>query len=111
MVANVTPANTAAELVNLAVHIINNVDLPSGYIRAVDNGKTATDTTQWVVFKDITHKVFYYRTYNDMTLRAVSMDKLDFSENASRLKMSLSSSPNAMNMTDKFLTSTATPSP
>lgn len=111
MVANVTPANTAADLVNMAVHIINNVDLPSGYIRAIDNGKTATDTTQWVVFKDITHKTFYYRTYNDMTLRAVSMDKIDFSENASRLKMSLSSSPNSMNMTDTFLTSTATPSP
>jgi len=103
MVNNVFQVAGAAELVNLAQHIINNVDLPAGYVRSVENGVTSTDTTQWVVFKDITHKVFYYRTYEDMTLRSINMKDIDFSENAPRLKMPLLMSPHKINMTDKFL--------
>lgn len=111
MVANVYPAENAKDLLNLAEHIINNVDLPAGFVRATDAGKTATDTTEWVVFKDITNKIIYYRTYHDMTLRAVSLDKMDFSANAPRLKMPLATSENIINMTDTFLkTSTGTPS-
>lgn len=105
MVANVYAAQNASDLVNLATHIINNVDLPSGYIRAVNNGTTVTDTTQWVVFKDITHKIFYYRTYNDLTLRSVAMNKIDFSKNAARLKMPLAMAPYTKSVTDQFLKS------
>ena len=105
MVANVYAAQNASDLVNLATHIINNVDLPSGFIRAVNNGTTVTDTTQWVVFKDITHKIFYYRTYNDLTLRSIEMKQIDFSKNAVRLKMPLVMSPHIMSITDKFINS------
>lgn len=105
MQKNVFMAQNAGDLVNLAEHIINNVDLPSGYVQSVISGQTETDITQWVVFKDITHKMFYYRTYNDMTLRAIALDKLDFSEKAVSLKMPLSGSPYVMNITDQFLKS------
>lgn len=110
MIANVYAAQNATELVNLATHVINNVDIPSGFIRAVSNGVTATDTTQWVVFKDVTHKVFYYRTYNDLTLRSITMEKIDFSKNAVRLKMPLVMPPYTMNVTDQFLNSAKGPS-
>lgn len=103
MLKNVYTAQTASDLLNLAEHIINNVDLPSGLVRSTENGKTATDTTQWVVFKDVTHKAFSYRTYNDLTIRTVFMDKIDFSEKAPRLKMPLSMTPYTINLTDKFL--------
>lgn len=103
MVHNVDPVKNNIDLLNLAEHIINNVDLPAGYVRSVDNGKTTSDTTQWVVFKDISHKVFYYRTYNDMTLRSIDMTKIDFSEGASPLKMPLVMSPYVMNVTEAFL--------
>jgi len=92
-------------VINLAQHIINNVDLPAGYVRSTDNGQTITDITQWTVFKDITHKMFYYHTYDDMTLRVVALDKLDFSEKALRLKMSLQGTPYTMDVTDQFLKS------
>jgi choloylglycine hydrolase len=88
MLKNVYPAASAADELNLAEHIINNVDIPAGLARSVNQGQTTTDLTEWVVFKDLTHKIFYYRTYNDMTIRSVTMDKIDFSENAARLKMS-----------------------
>lgn len=103
MTHNAYPANNTNDLINLAEHIINNVDLPAGYVRSIDNQKTSTDTTQWVVFKDLTHKVFYYRTYNDMTLRSIDMNKVDFSEKANALKMPLVMSPYVMDVTDKFL--------
>jgi choloylglycine hydrolase len=103
MVNYVYPAKNADEALNTAEHIINNVDLPAGYVRSVENGQTSTDTTQWVVFKDLTHKVMYYRTYNDMTLRQVSMDKVDFSKNAKPLKMPLVMKPYVMDVTGEFL--------
>lgn len=103
MLKNVNPVNNADELVNLGEHIINNVDLPSGLVREVGAGKTSSDITQWVVFKDITHKVLYYRTYNDMTLRSVTMDKIDLSEKGQPLKMPLSTLPKITNVTADFL--------
>lgn len=103
MTANVFKAQDASALVNQAQHIINNVDLPSGYVRSTENGETVTDTTQWAVFKDLTHKMLYYRTYNDMTLRSIDMSKIDFSEKAPRLLMPLSGEPQVVNVTDKFL--------
>ncbi len=102
---NVYQANTADDLLNIAQHIINNVDIPAGLARSTENGKVSTDTTQWVVFKDITHKILYFRTYNDMTIRGVSFAKLNFAENAPRLKMPLNGQPFTMDMTDKFLSS------
>lgn len=103
MATNVYKVENAADLVNLGQHIINNFDLPSGYVRADDNGKTVTDTTQWAVFRDITNKMFYYRTYNDMTLRFVDLKKLDFSEKAPALKMPISGTPHITDVTDQFL--------
>lgn len=105
MLKNVYQPENSTDLLNVSQHIINNVDLPAGYVRTIDNGKTSTDTTQWAVFKDLTNKVYYYRTYNDMTVRSVSMDKLDFSENAPQLKMSLVGTPVIPDVTEQFLKS------
>jgi len=99
----VYPANTGADALNLAEHIINNVDIPLGLAREPDSGNITTDTTEWVVFKDLTHKIFYYRTYADLTLRAVSMDKIDFSEKAPRLKMPIVDPEMIQDKTAQFL--------
>lgn len=103
MLNYVYPANNAADVLNLAQHIINNVDIPAGLARSTDNGKVSTDTTQWVVFKDITNKVIHYRTYNDMTIRTINFNKINFSENATRLKMPLVQTPFVVDITDTFL--------
>jgi choloylglycine hydrolase len=94
----------ASEALNLSEHIINNVDIPAGLSRVKGtNGEDSIETTQWTVFKDLTHKVFYYRTYNDLGLRAISLDKLDFSKNAALLKMPISSKPVIRNITEEFI--------
>ncbi len=97
-------AEDALGVLNLAEHIINNVDIPLGLAREPSSGQYMSETTEWTVFKDTTHKMFYYRTYGDVSLHAVNMTKVDFSENATRLKMPVASPETIKDMTEVFLT-------
>lgn len=96
------PVSNATEAVNLAEHVINNVDIPSGLAREPQSGNISAETTQWVVFKDLTHKMFYYRTYNNMTLRSIDLDKVDFAEKAPQLKMPIEAEPFILDLTSQF---------
>lgn len=98
----VIPADNAVGLLNLSQHIINNFDIPRGLTREPQSGKYINETTQWVVFKDVTHKIFYYRTYNDTSLRSVSFDKINLMENAPRLKMPIASEQVVLDMTPQL---------
>ena len=98
-----TPVNADAAI-NLAQHIINNVDIPLGFVRSGENVNKATnELTQWVVFKDLTNKIFYYRTYEDLTLRSVDLSRVDLSAEAKQFKMPIASRQYVMDMTDKFI--------
>jgi len=100
-----TPDNADGAL-NLAQHIINNVDIPLGFVRETQNVNTATnELTQWVVFKDLTHKILYYRTYNDLTLRAINLTKLNFSAESPVLTMPIQSKQSIVDMTPLFISS------
>jgi choloylglycine hydrolase len=95
----ITPAN-AEEALNVAQHIINNVDIPLGYVRSdVDINATSNEYTQWTDFKDLTHKKFYYHTYGDTALHMVDMSKLNLAEGAPQMKMPISSKQNIIDMT------------
>lgn len=67
------PVNST-EAVNLAFHVLNSVDLPLG----VDTDRTTGETgyTLWAVAKDLTNNAFYYRTYNDMTIRVAYLNNV-----------------------------------
>lgn len=98
----VIPGIDAKSTLNLAEHLINNVDIPRGVAREPDSGKYTNDITQWVVFKDLTHKIFYYRTYGNLTLRSIDFSKLDFAPNAKHLKMAIANEQNVQDMTGQF---------
>ncbi len=103
LIKTAMPAKDANSLLNLAQHIINNFDIPYGLARAKDSsGKDKMESTQWVVFKDLTHKVFYYRTYSDLTLHAVALNQVDFSEGAEKRKMLLVNNQVVLDMTKQF---------
>ena len=105
LIASVTPADNAKSELTLAQHIINNVDIPKGFVRAVNKNETEYDYTQWTVFKDLTHKKLYFRTYGDSTIRYISLDKINFSKNATPLKMPIDSDANdTHDVTHTFLT-------
>lgn len=103
--ASVYPAANAADALNLAQHIINNVDIPLGLVRAKNKDKVAVESTEWTVFKDLTNKVFYYKTYGDTTLHAVMLSQLTFTENAPRLKMPIADNQFILDITKQFLNS------
>ena len=58
------------------------------------------------IIKNNKHRNFYYRTYNDLTLREIVMNKIDFKTNTPRLKMPLSKIPRTLNVTEQFLKTT-----
>jgi len=61
---------TSVEAVNLAVHIMNTVDIPIGVIYEPDG----SDYTQWIVIKDLKNNVMYFRGYEDVTLYSLRLD-------------------------------------
>jgi len=75
------PAENAMEGVNLAEHLLNAVDIPLGDIREKKNS-FAGDYTQWAVIKDLSNKVFYFRSYKDLALKFVDLKKLNFNQRA-----------------------------
>jgi choloylglycine hydrolase len=101
------PATNAAEAINLAEHLINNVDIPFGLVREPQSDKYVNESTEWVVFKDLTHHIFYYRTYVNMALQSVDFSKLNFAENAPRLLMPIANKQQVNDLTDQFLKATA----
>lgn len=106
MLQTVIPAIDAVSAVNLAEHIINNVDIPLGFVREAQSTDHYTNEfTQWAVFKDLTNRIFYYRTYDDLNLHAVNLAKVDLSENAVPLKMPIAAKPQVQDMTEEFLSS------
>lgn len=70
------PAATAAEGVNLAHHILSSFDIFPGLIRASGDGAKFPETTQWAAMADLKNKAYYFRSYQDPTIRKVELAKL-----------------------------------
>ena len=76
----------AKGLLNLTQHIIYSLGIVRGMVVDKDSsGKViSSETTQWASFRDLTNKIFYFRTYDNFTLRKVDLNKIDF--NAEKAK-------------------------
>ena len=74
------PVKTSDEAVNLAIHILNTVDIPHGVV--------SKDYTNWIVAKDLTYNALYCGTYNDLTVRVIHLDKVK--PQGKKLKLTLS---------------------
>lgn len=56
-------------------HILNNFDIPKGSVRQTIHGKEFDEYTSWTSASDLKNLVFYFRTYQDQTLRSVDVLK------------------------------------
>ncbi|STX27852.1 Choloylglycine hydrolase [Legionella beliardensis] len=82
------PVPDALSALILSEHILNNVDVPFGLIRGTKgtpNTEDNLDKTQWTVFKDLTHGIFYFKSYTNPTLQKIDMKKIDWSPQAKQL--------------------------
>ncbi len=79
------PDNAPAAL-NLAQHIVNSIDIIRGTVvdRDKDGKITASETTQWSSYRDLTNRIYFYRTYDNFNLRKIDLKRLDF--NADKIK-------------------------
>ncbi|PIS02574.1 MAG: hypothetical protein COT85_04630 [Chlamydiae bacterium CG10_big_fil_rev_8_21_14_0_10_42_34] len=76
------PVVTSDNAINLAEHLLNCVDVPLGLCR--EKAAEGGDYTQWIVIKDLKNKVFYFRSYEHLSLKMIDLKKLDFSRGSDR---------------------------
>jgi choloylglycine hydrolase len=60
---------------NLAMTIINNVDIPQGAVRDKTEKGMIYDITQWAVAADLAGKKYYFRTHDNKNWRSVDLVK------------------------------------
>jgi choloylglycine hydrolase len=72
--AAVQPAS-GSDGIQQAFHILNNFDIPVGAVRDEVNGKSIDEWTLWTSAEDLTRGQFYFRTFNDQSLRSVDVAK------------------------------------
>lgn len=78
------PSATANESVFQLFHILNQFDIPVGVARSVENGVTYSDTTLATVVHNPNDLKYYFRTYEDQTIRLVDLKAFDL--NAKEVK-------------------------
>lgn len=75
--ANAIPSDNAEDGITHVFHLLNNFDLPKGAAVANDDGTISADYTQMTTAKDPQSLIYYYKTYDDQTIRMIDMKKLD----------------------------------
>lgn len=68
-------SDTAAQAVLQAFHILNNFDIPIGAIREVDDGQMHAEATTWTSASDLKNLRWYFKTYDDQSIRSVDVKK------------------------------------
>ena len=92
------PSPSAKEGINQIFHLCNNFDIPKGFSRAGGY----FDYTEITTARDPQNQRYYYRTYNDQTIRMIDMKQVDL--NAKEIKhfrIDESNQP-IVNMSSKF---------
>ncbi len=69
------PVKSAAAGLNLAMTIINNMDIPKGAVRDKDAKGVTYDITQWAVAADLAAKKYYFHSYGNKNWRYVDLPK------------------------------------
>lgn len=69
------PVTGADAGLNLAMTIINNIDIPIGSVRDTSYKEPVYDQTQWAVVSDLARQRFYFHTYDNKDWRMVDVTK------------------------------------
>ena len=98
--ATAIPSKNAGKGIEQAFHILNNFDIPVGVARAEAEGVVHSDYTQITVARDPQSLRYYYKTYNDQTIRMVRLKQFDLDAKKIRFLSTKSTQP-IVDMTDK----------
>ena len=75
--ATAIPSETTFDAINQVFHILNNFDIPKGLSREVTDGVIYPDYTQLTLARDPQNLKFYYKTYNDQTIKEIDLKAFD----------------------------------
>jgi choloylglycine hydrolase len=79
------PVQDVSEAVNLAEHLLNVVDIPKGAIKENPAPFIHMEGyAQWVVIKDLTDRILYYKTYENTAWKKVDLKKFSLAPGASQ---------------------------
>lgn len=78
------PSDNADQAVFQLFHILNQFDIPVGAARSVHDGVTYSDFTQATVVRNPNNLKYYFRTYDDQTIRMADLNSFDL--NAKEIK-------------------------
>ena len=77
------PVKDVFEAVNLAEHLLNIVDIPKGAIKENPAPFVMMEGyAQWVVIKDLTNLILYYKTYENTAWKKVDLKKFSLEPGA-----------------------------
>jgi choloylglycine hydrolase len=76
-VISVKKLPSGEQSVRLAEHILNNFDIPMGFIQPGKGDYTALEYTQWSSIAELTTKRYYVKTYDDQVLRGIDLMSFD----------------------------------
>ncbi|WP_417390687.1 linear amide C-N hydrolase [Gimesia sp.] len=82
--ASAFPVPTARAGVLQVFHILNQFDIPKGAARGDENGKVTADYTLWTAVSDLKNLHYYFRTYEDSTIKMINLNCIDL--NAAGIK-------------------------
>lgn len=73
-----TPSENAREAVLQAFHILNQFDIPVGVVKEKEGNVIYSDYTMITAVRDPQSLQFFFKTYEDQTIRMVDLKKFDF---------------------------------
>ena len=71
------PVETTFEAIGEVFHILNNFDIPKGFSREVVDGTVFADYTQLTCARDPQTLKYYYKTYNNQTIKEFDLNDFD----------------------------------
>ncbi len=79
------PSSTAQGGVEQVFHILNNFDIPVGVSREVSDGVVHSDYTMLTIARDPQSLRYYYKSYDDQTIRMIDLKQVDLNARAIKL--------------------------
>jgi choloylglycine hydrolase len=71
------PSANAEQAVFQAFHILNQFDIPVGAVRSMSGNTEIPESTLATTVKDPSRLLYYFKTYDDQTIKVISLNKFD----------------------------------
>ena len=91
--ATAIPSNTAQQGIEQVFHILNNFDIPVGVAREESDGVIHSDYTMLTTARDPQSPRYYYKSYDDQTIRMVDLKQFDPTAKAIKMLSTKSEQP------------------